>query len=73
MATITKGILEEINNDPIKFMEKILGMEVHAIFPRLFPSQTYTKTSINSRMETVIEGETRKAEFKLIEYKPERR
>lgn len=65
----SEELLEEIANDPIKFMEKVLKMNVEPIFLRMFPFQTHIKTSINSRMETILEGETRKAEVKLIEYK----
>lgn len=65
----SEELLEEIANDPIKFMEKVLKMNVEPIFLHMFPFQTHIKTSINSRMETILEGETRKAEVKLIEYK----
>ena len=74
MATMSKEILDEITNDPIKFMEQVLNLSTSKIstFARLFggASQTQTKTSINSRMETITEGETVKADTgKLIEYK----
>lgn len=71
MATMSKETFDEIVNDPIKFMKRILDMGIDPIFPRIFPFQTQTKTSINSRMETITEGKTVKADTgKLIEYKP---
>lgn len=68
----SEELLTEITEDPNKFMEKVLEREVDLLFLReIFYSQVYkTKTSINSRMETTLEGETRKAEVKLIEHKP---
>ena len=64
----------EVMEDLRKFAEHALELEIDKltspIFMRMFGDGTQTATSINSRMETIIEGETRKAEVKLIEYKP---
>lgn len=64
---------ESINRNH-RILELELDKLTSPIFMRMFGSGTQTatqaRTSINSRMEIIIEGETRKAEVKLIEYKP---
>ena len=60
----------EITEDLAKFAKHIMDELISPVFMRMFGSGTQTATSINSRMETIIEGDTRKAEVKLIEYKP---
>ena len=71
---IENELQPELMKDIRKFAERALELEMDKltspIFMRVFGSGTQTATSINSRMETIIEGETRKAEIKLIEYKP---
>ncbi len=57
----------------LAWVAKHIGAEMDKLTGLLFGSftgGTQTATSINSRIETIVEGETRKAEVKLIEYKP---